>query len=109
MTLATLFLENKPLLYQLKYLKVGSSKFTIIDKVATKWKDMAYALRFEDHVVENIEHDTQGKGCVEACHLTFRTWLKEEACHVTWERLIEALNDIKLGTMASELAESFIS
>ena len=98
---------DTPLLYQLEYLKVGSEQFKIMEEICYKWKEIAFALEFDHHVVERIKYDTQMKGCVESCREVFSLWLKREACQpVTWRRLVSALNVINFGVLASKLDQS---
>ena len=69
---------------------------------------MAYALEFRDELVDVIQHDTLQFGCEESCHETFRRWLSGEACQpITWERLIQALEDAEHSKLAAQLRQYF--
>ena len=98
---------DTPLLHQLECLKVDSYQLKIVDQMSSKWKEMALALKFDHNVMERITCNTCNYGCEESCRQMFSRWLKGEAGQpITWERLIIALNDIKYGTLASELTLS---
>ena len=94
----------------MKCLEVGDKNLKIIQKVGVSWRDVAYALEFDDDLVKNIEHNTLNKDCVAACYETFRRWLRGEACQpLTWGRLIEALKDAERDTLARELEHMLTS
>lgn len=98
--------DEMPLLHQLVCLTVGGKKLRLIESMGSDWKKMAYYLKFEDCVVENIQRDTVQFGCDESCRECFRRWLNGEACRpVTWERLIEALRDAKKDTLATRVTQ----
>ena len=96
-------------MYQSELLKVGGQRLRIIQKVAAVWDVLAGVLEFDDEIVEIIRRDTEGCSCEKSCREIFRRWLNEEACQpVTWERLIEALNDAEKGELASQIRELLI-
>ncbi len=72
-----------------------------------KWTDLAYALEFEDSVVQIIENDKGNASCTKACEEMFRRWLAGVVAgqQVTWEKLIEALRDAEHNSLAGTLRE----
>lgn len=99
--------EDKPIFHQLKSLKLGGETIKIVGTVAVKWTDVAYALEFEDSVVQIIKKDKRHDSCTEACEEMLRQWLDGVVAgqQVTWERLIQALRDAGYGSLADNLKE----
>ena len=71
---------DRPRLHELSCLNVGDKQLKKIQRVGVSWRKVAYALKFEGDLVNNIAHDTLNKGCEDSCHETFRRWLGGEAC-----------------------------
>ena len=60
--------------------------------MAAKWKDVALALHFEGHTIQNIQHDTRIQ-CMDACREMLQKWLDGEGSQpVTWKTLMNALD-----------------
>ena len=78
----------------------------IVQKVATRWEDLALFLDFNYDVIKIIRDDNKHESCVKACQDMLHRWLEGEACHpITWGRLIEAISDAELATFARKLKE----
>ena len=77
----------------------------VVEEVSAKWKDIAIALRFDNHGLKNLENDVQHVSeC--ACREMFIKWLdKREDLRrpVTWATLIQSLKDAQLVTTAEKL------
>jgi len=80
----------------------------IIETVAAKWEQVALALHFEDHTVQNIQYDPRIL-CIETnCCAMFKKWLDGEGCQpVTWETLMDALVGAGFATVVEDLHEIF--
>ena len=65
----------------------------IVQKLSVDWQRVATILGFDHSVLTTIEYDYPHM-TEKACEEMFHRWLNGEAGGiVTWERLIEALND----------------
>ena len=87
----------KPTLAKLTIMKTRrEEKIKIIESVAPQWKELGDLLDFdpEGRTLELIEANNQLKGHVACCREMFVTWLKGKGKEVTWEVLIELLEDI---------------
>ena len=84
-----------------------TQRIYIIDEMAAKWKRVGISLKFSTSSLNNIEstchHD------VEACVNRLLTmWLEGHVqdvsqAPITWETLLEALRDTRLGQLADNL------
>ena len=71
-----------------------------------KWEDLALFLEFDYDVIKIIRDNNKRDTCVEACEEMLHRWLEGEACQpVTWGRLIEAIRDAELDTLARRIEE----
>ena len=96
----------KPTLAQLKIMKTATGeKIKIIESVAPQWKELGDLLDFdpEGRTLELIEANNQQKGHVACCREMFITWLKGKGKEVTWEVLIELLEDIDQSELAKRV------
>ena len=76
-----------------------------METVAAKWEEVALALHFEDHTIQNIRYDTRIQ-CVDACREMFQKWLDGEGSQpVTWETLMAALVGAGFITLVEDLQE----
>ena len=64
----------------------------VVVRWASKWKEIATQLNIEEYLIRNIEHD-YSSNCVECCHKMLGDWLEQNK-HPTWEKLINALNQV---------------
>ena len=96
----------KPTLAQLTIMKNATGeKIKIIESVAPQWKQLGDLLDFdpEGRTLELIEANNQLKGHVACCREMFITWLKGKGKEVTWEVLIELLEDIDQSELAKKV------
>ena len=96
--------DNLPKLHELQYLE-GSDKqvVRVIQSVATNWKKVALALKFDRERIDIIERDTFHKN-EEASSEMLSRWLAgghDLRTPVTWATLIRCLRE----TMMSKTAE----
>ena len=78
----------------------------ITQTVAAKWEDVALALHFEGHVLQNIRYDPHIHCIDTACREMFQKWLDGEGRQpVTWETLLDALVDAGFVTVVEDLHE----
>ena len=85
----------------------GFENCRVISEVASKWKDLGYRL-CPDYVVDQLmEEFPGGRGSMEAaCEHLFERWLKGEGkVPRTWQELVQALADIRLGELSKRLKE----
>ena len=80
----------------------------IIQKVGSDWQTVALALRFDYSVIRTIEYDYPHM-TEKACEKMFERWLNGEVCEesITWERLAQALDEAKHGTLAKKIKQLF--
>ena len=78
--------------------------FDAYDQVKGKsahWRDLARALRIEMNDRDIMPHDNPNE-CLERI---LNIWIEYETCEVTWNKLIEALNDEGMTAQASKVLE----
>ena len=99
-------IADKPFLHQLKLLKAGWERLSVVEQVAANWKTLGLALHFEHSVLETIDRDVHFQS-EDACQKLLSRWLDGKACHpITWERLLKALKDAKKHTLAEKLKQN---
>ena len=81
-------------------------KIFIADKVAVKWKRLGVAMDFSNSDLNNIQ--SKHSGDVEKCSSEMLTlWVEGHTCSsskkITWNTLLEALEDIRMKPLADEL------
>ena len=64
----------------------------VIEKWASKWKELGSQLNMGEHVIRNIEYD-HPNDCKRCCRMMLSDWL-EETAHPTWGLLINALDKV---------------
>ena len=95
---------DKPLSHQMKMLKLlGGRQVKIVETIAYRWQDVALALHFEGSVIASIKESTFSN-VEEGCRRMLDRWL-EGVCHepLTWERLVEALQEAGFVDLADSL------
>ena len=72
------------------------------------WTRLAcIGLEFDDSVIQTIEYDYPHM-TERPCEEMFRRWLRGEGCQpVTWERLLEGINDSEYGELARKIRKLF--
>ena len=69
------------------------------------WKNLGLALEFNYDQIQAIERDSHFK-TQESCLNLLHRWLNGEACQpISWERLLEALREVELPALATELEQ----
>ena len=99
---------DKPTLPDLlcfKYNDISGTQYRIriIDTVASHWRRLGLALKISDYHLNNIERN---HGNVEErCQTMLSDWLQGTVGDrpVTWETLVEAIDDARLGELAKQL------
>ena len=66
----------------------------VVEKFATKWKQLGSQLNMGEHLIRNIEFDHRND-CEGACRKMLSRWL-EETANPTWGTLINALDKVAL-------------
>ena len=75
----------------------------VVEDVSPDWEKLALALQFRGGVIRAVERN-QHFQVEAACRTILQRWLDGESCQpVTWGTLMECLEDIGHGTLASEL------
>ena len=64
----------------------------VVEKYASKWKELGSQLNMGEHVIRNIDHDYPND-CERCCRMMLHKWL-EETAHPTWETLQIALDKV---------------
>ena len=64
----------------------------VVEKFASKWKELGSQLNVGGDLIRNIEYDFPNN-CERCCRIMLDKWLDETA-HPTWEALINALDKI---------------
>ena len=97
---------DKPKLYQLQCLQCQGRRVKIIETVAAKWEEVALALHFEGHTIQNIRYDPHIQCIDTACRVMLQKWLDGEGHQpMTWGTLMDALIDIGFVTVVEDLQE----
>ena len=75
---------------------------------ADKWRDLGVVLMGQDAVIDldiiRVDYPNNVKEC---CSRMFTEW-RQQTPKASWKQLIEALKEVKLTQLASELEESLI-
>ena len=97
---------DNPKLYQLQCLQCRGRRVKIIETVAAKWEEVALALHFEGHTIQNIRYDPHIQCIDTACRVMLQKWLDGEGRQpVAWGTLMDALIDIGFVTVVEDLQE----
>ena len=68
----------------------------VVEKWASKWKELGSRLNMGENLIENIEYDYP-IDCERCCRIMLCKWL-EETAHPTWDTLIRALGEVSDNT-----------
>ena len=86
-----------------RFVGVVGRPIKVIEEVSPDWEKLALALQFRCDVIRAVERN-QHFQVEAACRTILQRWLGGESQQpVTWKTLIECLEDIEHGTLASEL------
>ena len=95
---------DRPEMWQLQsFVGVGGRPVRLVENVRADWEMLSLALQFPGGVIRAVGRSQHFQ--VEAACLTIlQKWLDGEGRQpVTWETLVECLEDIRHGTLASDL------
>lgn len=95
---------NRPEMWQLqRFVGVSGRMVRVVEVISPDWKKLALALQFHGGVIRAVEQN-QHFQVEAACVTILQRWLDGESRHpVTWETLIDCLEEIGHSTLASEL------
>ena len=96
-------------LYCFKYIgtRGGTQRIRIIEKIATRWRQLGASLKFSTSSLEIIDADNRGK--IEACtERMLSLWLEghvqeDSQAPITWRTFLEALRDANLVQLADNI------
>ena len=74
----------------------------VIEKWASKWKELGSQLNTGDHVIRNIECNYPND-CERCCRIMLSKWL-EVTAHPTWKVLISALDKVSIDKVCIDKA-----
>ena len=79
-------------------------KIFIIDSVASRWRRLGLALNISDYRLDNIEQSSH-RNVEDWCLTMLSHWLRgtDGDGPVTWERLLEAMEDARCGELAQQV------
>ena len=80
----------------------------VIPRIQSKWKDIAYSMRYEIHDVDAIEKECNHvlRDC---CQHLFSKWLTTRL-HPTWRELLDYIKDVDdLEAAAEEIEKKLVS
>ena len=78
-----------------------------MDRVASKWEEVATRLHFEGHDILSIRRSEHHQ-VKDACRTMFIEWLEGKGrTPTTWDTVIKALEEAELGEVAKDLKEIF--
>ena len=77
----------------------------VVEKVASKWKDLGELLGLDYQIINSIERDYPLDG-VSCCRVVFKIWF-DNTQDASWNQLISALRSptIQLDSLADELEQ----
>lgn len=83
-----------------RFVGVSGMVFEVVEEVSTDWEKLALALHFRGEIIRKQRHFQPEAAC---CTILQR-WLNGNGLQpVTWETLVECLEDIGYGTLAGYL------
>ena len=97
--------EEKPTIQQLQKMEGKDNKvIRIMTTVAPEWEELAISMEIEAHIISTIRRDNlqDSKG---ATRQLFIGWLEGKT--VSWEGLVQCLDDAGFSGIASEIQEMF--
>ena len=79
----------------------------VIPLVATKWYDLGLELLETKHERElnTIEKDSKVEGAKTCCRKMFSKWLETQSDNASWDQLIQAVKNIELNDVASDIEQ----
>lgn len=87
------------------YCLCDKQEIRVIERIASRWNEVALALHFDGHIIALVHHDTQGRA-MDSTIAILQRWLDGGGYQpVTWNTLIEGLRTSKFNTLAEELSD----
>ena len=79
----------------------------VIPLVATKWYDLGLELLETKHEreLDTIEKDSKVEGAKTCCRKMFSKWLETQSDNASWDQLIQAVKNIELNNVASDIEQ----
>ena len=88
-----------------RFVGVSGMVFEVVKEVSTDWEKLALVLHFRGEIIWEQRH-FQAKA---ACHTILQRWLNGEGRQpVTWDTLVDCLEDIGYGTLAGYLRKELV-
>ena len=78
--------------------------FSLIKSHSVKWNEIAIALKVDDNARTSVRQDIQ-LGNDGKLDQILQTWNEAQSSDVTWEKIIEVLESMKLKKTASEVKQ----
>ena len=101
---------DRPEMWQLqKFVGVSGRAVRVVEEVSADWEKLALALHFRGGIIRAVRENE--RLLVEpACRRILERWLLdgEGGQPVTWETLVECLEDIGHGTLAGDLRRELV-
>ena len=85
----------------------------VIPLVATRWYDLGLELLETEHERElDIIETNYENNATKCCRKMFSKWLETQSdsasCEASWDQLIQAVKNIKLNNVASDIEQLFL-
>ena len=78
----------------------------VIPSVATRWNELGLELLDTKHEAELDIIETNFKDdAITCCRKMFSKWLQLQSHRATWDQLVQAIKNIKLNNVASDIEE----
>ena len=79
----------------------------VIPLVATRWYDLGLELLETKHEreLDTIEKDSKVEGAKTCCRKMFSKWLETQSNNASWDQLIQAVKNIELNNVASDIEQ----
>ena len=86
-----------------KFVGVRGRVVRVIEEISADWEKLALALRFRGVVIRAVR-ESEHFQVERACHTILHRWLDGQSLQpVTWDTLVECLEDINHGSLAGDL------
>ena len=97
---------DRPEMQQLeRFVGVKGTIFEVVKEVSTDWEKLALALHFRGEIIREQRHFQPEA----ACHNILQRWLDGDGQQpVTWDTLLDRLEDIGHGTLAGYLRKEVV-
>ena len=98
---------DRPEMRQLeRFVGVRGMVFEVVKEVSTDWEKLVLALHLRGEIIREQRHFQPEA----ACRTTLQRWLNGDGQQpVTWDTLLDCLEDIGHGTLAGDLRKEVVS